>query len=208
MSLIDSTIQQSSQPSPSTRSLRPPSSLLRRPQTRLISDFLVSSVNAFFPPPVTTVGQTRLTALREIDGALKIVEWHEITTSEPRLSRENTWSVELDGLKFDLAVCSASFHHFPSLEDMSRLLASFLKPGGALVVADIKAAPDGRLLFPETHHHLVPHRDRIIEAHLRGAFESAGLGAFEMRDAPTPKLPNVLKERTTWFIARGVKPAA
>ena len=90
---------------------------------------------------------------------------------------------------------------------MSRLLASFLKPGGALVVVDIKAAPDGRLLFPETHLHLVPHRFGITEAHLRGAFEGAGLGAFELHDAPTLKLPNVLKEHTTWFVARGVKGA-
>ncbi|PIL33024.1 hypothetical protein GSI_04473 [Ganoderma sinense ZZ0214-1] len=66
---------------------------------------------------------------------------------------------------------------------------------------------DGRQLFPETHHHLVPHRHGISEAHLRGAFEGAGLGAFEMHDAATLKLPNVLKEvRTTWFVARGVKP--
>ena len=89
---------------------------------------------------------------------------------------------------------------------MSRFLASFLRPGGALVVLDIKAAPDGRQLFPETHHHLVPHRHGISEAHLRGAFEGAGL-TFELKDTSMLALPSVLKEaRTTWFVARGVKP--
>ncbi|KAM5542804.1 hypothetical protein V8D89_003765 [Ganoderma adspersum] len=114
---------------------------------------------------------------------------------------------ELDGIKFDLVVCCASFHHFASIDDTTRLLASFLKPGGALLVADIKAADDGRQLFPESHHGLVPHRHGITEARLREAFEGAGLGAFELHDAATHKLPHDPHgEEVTWFVARGVKP--
>ncbi|PIL33027.1 hypothetical protein GSI_04476 [Ganoderma sinense ZZ0214-1] len=114
---------------------------------------------------------------------------------------------ELDGVKFDLVVCCASFHHLASIDDTTRLLASFLKPGGALLVADIKAADDGRQLFPETHHGLVPHRHGITEARLREAFEGAGLGAFDFHDAATQKLPHDPHgEEATWFVARGVKP--
>ena len=103
--------------------------------------------------------------------------------------------------------CCASFHHFASIDDTTRLLASFLKPGGALLVADIKAADDGRQLFPESHHGLVPHRHGITEERLRAAFEGAGLGAFELHDAATHKLPHDPHgEEVTWFVARGVKP--
>ncbi|KAI0753758.1 hypothetical protein C8Q74DRAFT_1306825 [Fomes fomentarius] len=36
---------------------------------------------------------------------------------------------ESDGIKFDVIVCCASYHHFPSIGDTTRVLASFLKPG-------------------------------------------------------------------------------
>ncbi|KAI1791562.1 S-adenosyl-L-methionine-dependent methyltransferase [Ganoderma leucocontextum] len=98
---------------------------------------------------------------------------------------------ELEGTKFDLVVCCASYHHFASIDDTTHLLASFLKPGGALL----------------THHGLVPHRHGIAEAQLRAVFEGAGLGAFELKDAATQKLPHDLGGAdTTWFVARGVKP--
>lgn len=88
---------------------------------------------------------------------------------------------------------------------MTRTLAFFLKPGGSILIVDIKAAPDGRVLFPETHLHIVPHKHGLTEEMMRKAFGEAGLVQFELKDmAPfdNPYLPDAV-----WFIARGVKPA-
>ncbi|KAI0781499.1 S-adenosyl-L-methionine-dependent methyltransferase [Trametes elegans] len=110
---------------------------------------------------------------------------------------------ELDGAKFDLVVCSAAYHHFPSIQETTRALASLLKPGGALLVVDIKAAPDGKVLFPENLFPLVPYRQGFTEEVMRAAFEDAGLTEFEMKDGKTK--PEGPKIDLAWFIARGVK---
>ena len=90
------------------------------------------------------------------------------------------------------------------------MLAARLVPGGALLVADIKATDDDRRLFPDTHVGLVPHTHGISETRLREAFEGAGLGAFEMRDATTAPMPHWGPDAAplTWFVARGIKPVA
>ncbi|KAL0947661.1 hypothetical protein HGRIS_013749 [Hohenbuehelia grisea] len=49
---------------------------------------------------------------------------------------------ELEGRKFDVIVCAMSYHHLPSTVDTTRVLAHFLKPGGALVVVDIHNSPE------------------------------------------------------------------
>ncbi|KAI0781500.1 S-adenosyl-L-methionine-dependent methyltransferase [Trametes elegans] len=112
---------------------------------------------------------------------------------------------ELGGALFDVVVCCASYHHFPSIEDTTRMLVRFLKPGGALLVTDIRAAPDDRVLFRETHHHIVPHTRGFTEDVVRHAFEDAGLVKFEMRDAFEAKM-TASGEHTQWFIARGLRP--
>ncbi|KAH9890508.1 S-adenosyl-L-methionine-dependent methyltransferase [Cubamyces lactineus] len=112
---------------------------------------------------------------------------------------------ELGGAKFDLITCSASYHHFADIAETTRALAYFLKPGGSLLVADLKAAPDGKELIPSTHHHLVPHKHGLSEEMMRTTFEGAGLVEFEMTEAGTFKFNEATPE-ATWFIARGVKP--
>ncbi|OSD02116.1 S-adenosyl-L-methionine-dependent methyltransferase [Trametes coccinea BRFM310] len=112
---------------------------------------------------------------------------------------------ELDDAKFDVVVCCASYHHFPSIEQTTRVLAHFLKPGGSLLVTDIRAAPDGRVLFKETHHHIVPHKHGFTEDMIRTAFDGTGLINFEMKDAFKAKM-TATGEDTMWFVARGVKP--
>ncbi|KAI0333132.1 S-adenosyl-L-methionine-dependent methyltransferase [Cubamyces sp. BRFM 1775] len=112
---------------------------------------------------------------------------------------------ELGGAKFDLITCSASYHHFADIAETTRTLAFFLKPGGSILVADLKAAPDGKELVPSTHHHLVPHKHGFTEEAMRTAFESAGLVEFEMTEMGTYKFNEATPE-STWFIARGVKP--
>ncbi|KAI0648430.1 S-adenosyl-L-methionine-dependent methyltransferase [Trametes meyenii] len=116
---------------------------------------------------------------------------------------------ELDGATFDLVVCCASYHHFPSIAATTRTLAHFLSPGGTLLVTDVRAAPDGRTLFKDTHRHIVPHACGLREEDVRAAFEGAGAGleAFEMRDAFGARM-RATGEETRWFVARGVKPAA
>ncbi|TBU29336.1 S-adenosyl-L-methionine-dependent methyltransferase [Dichomitus squalens] len=111
---------------------------------------------------------------------------------------------ELDGLKFDIVVCCASYHHFPSIEETTRVLASFLKPGGSLLVADIKAEEDGRLLFSEGYHHIVPHKHGLSEEEMRNAFEGAGLAKFETRETFKAKMRSTGQDMQ-WFVARGVK---
>ncbi|KAM5542807.1 hypothetical protein V8D89_003768 [Ganoderma adspersum] len=112
---------------------------------------------------------------------------------------------ELDGLKFDVVMCCASYHHFPSIPETTRVLASFLKPGGSLLVADIKAEEDGRVIFPEVHHHLVPHTRGLSEETMCEAFGRAGLAEFEMRESFRAKMRST-GEYVRWFVARGVLP--
>ena len=101
--------------------------------------------------------------------------------------------------------CCAAYHHFPDIAETTRVLASFLKLGGALLVADVHAAPDGRELWPAAHHHIVPHKHGFTEEEMRGAFEGAGLKDFEMRDAFKAKM-RATGGQTRWFIAKGLKP--
>ncbi|PIL33006.1 hypothetical protein GSI_04455 [Ganoderma sinense ZZ0214-1] len=112
---------------------------------------------------------------------------------------------ELDGFKFDIVVCCASYHHFPSIVETTRVLASFLKPGGALLVVGIKAEEDGRVIFPEVHHHLVPHTRGLSEETMHEAFRRAGLAGFEMRESFRAKMRST-GEYVRWFVARGVLP--
>ncbi|KAL0947659.1 hypothetical protein HGRIS_013746 [Hohenbuehelia grisea] len=44
---------------------------------------------------------------------------------------------ELEGRRFDVVVCAMSYHHFSSTVETTRVLACFLKPGGALIVTDL-----------------------------------------------------------------------
>ncbi|PIL33030.1 hypothetical protein GSI_04479 [Ganoderma sinense ZZ0214-1] len=112
---------------------------------------------------------------------------------------------ELDGLKFDIVVCCASYHHFPSIAETTRVLASFLKPGGVLLVADIKAEEDGHVIFPDVHHHLVPHTRGLSEETMGEAFQRAGLSGFEMKESFRAKMRST-GEYVRWFVARGVMP--
>ncbi|RPD55677.1 S-adenosyl-L-methionine-dependent methyltransferase [Lentinus tigrinus ALCF2SS1-6] len=137
---------------------------------------------------------------------------------------------ELDGAKFDIVVvrtvplpfspsttvhvgnelqCCASYHHIASIDATTRVLASFLKPGGSLLITDLKAEADNRELVPEAHHSTVPHTRGIAEARLRETFKGAGLGEFVMKDAGQEDMTHWGRERVqvTWFVARGVKPA-
>ena len=73
-----------------------------------------------------------------------------------------------------------------------------------MLVADIRAAEDGRELFAATHHHLVPHTHGLTEEAVRRAFEGAGLVDIDFRDSFKAK-SKATSEEVQWFVVRGVK---
>ncbi|KAL1753379.1 S-adenosyl-L-methionine-dependent methyltransferase, partial [Schizophyllum commune] len=78
--------------------------------------------------------------------------------------------------KFDVAVCAASYHHFPSIEEITRKLARTLKPGGVLMVADLVKVEGAEDLYTEHGDaSLVYYHGGIAEADIRTTFEEAGL---------------------------------
>lgn len=119
-----------------------------------------------------------------------------------------------------------AYHHFASITDTTRVLASFLNPGGALLVADMLTSPilsdegtpaegtpaestsaEGKPeeLIPKSYEHAAPHRFGFDEQTMKEVFEGAGLGGFEMVEATRTKLPMGNKP-VTLFVAKGVKP--
>jgi len=88
---------------------------------------------------------------------------------------------ELDSMRFDVIVCAQAYHHFSSIEDTTRILAFFLKPGGALIVLDLiktdddpheamkqvieKALQGDIAHVHHTHGHAAPGTDDTASAH-------------------------------------------
>ncbi|KAF8320116.1 S-adenosyl-L-methionine-dependent methyltransferase [Clavulina sp. PMI_390] len=60
---------------------------------------------------------------------------------------------ELDGLKFDVIICSMAYHHFRSIEETTKVLAFHLKPGGKIIVVDMIYDPKVAAFFAEAHGH-------------------------------------------------------
>ncbi|KAI0046938.1 S-adenosyl-L-methionine-dependent methyltransferase [Auriscalpium vulgare] len=109
---------------------------------------------------------------------------------------------ELDGLRFDLIVCSMAYHHFASYVDMTRILAFFLKAGGHLFVVDIMKNEDGMAVIPQKFGHIVPHLHGLSESDMRGAFEGAGLQDFSY--GLLTKMKRNGKDESL-FLTKGVK---
>lgn len=128
---------------------------------------------------------------------------------------------ELDGQKFDVIVvsksfadrpvlhadipqCAASYHHIVDIDSITRILASFLKPGGSLLVADILKDSDGQEKGELLQHfrHVVPHSGGFTETEARSNFEQAGL-----RNIECAKIPMKVKlhgQDVDFFLARGM----
>ncbi|KAJ7611695.1 S-adenosyl-L-methionine-dependent methyltransferase [Roridomyces roridus] len=105
---------------------------------------------------------------------------------------------ELDGQKFDVIVCSAAYHHLESIDDTTRVLSFFLKPGGCLLVVDFMKSDQP---VPED----VPNSGGFTEADIRKAFVGARLDGFEF-DPFTKAMFH--GQRVTVFLAKGSKPAS
>jgi len=100
---------------------------------------------------------------------------------EPHEMRAVCALSELDAQdRFDLIVCSMAYHHFAAVDEVSRELVKYLKPGGTLAVADIAdtgqhsdgGAPPHLMAGYE---HIVAHTHGFSEEDIRALFVGTGL---------------------------------
>ena len=88
---------------------------------------------------------------------------------------------------------------------MTRILVGFLKPGGALLIADILKGGWAKKPFieaPAGWEHSVAHKHGFDEAEIKALFEGAGLGQFTFN--PDLRAGEGDSE-TKIFVAKGVK---
>ena len=100
--------------------------------------------------------------------------------------------------------CSQAYHHFADVAGTTALLASFLKPGGSLLVLDQMRRPDD--VFPDAYRSVVAHTHGFGADDVRALFEGAGLRDVEYAFAFDAKIEGFGEIKA--FIARGVKPLA
>lgn len=150
---------------------------------------------------------------------------------------------ELDGAKFDVVLvsqlpfllsesftssahlmrflnqCTMAYHHFESINDLTKILAFFLKPGGSLMVAD-KERPSEKTAETVVHaedtsvektaEKHIGHAHGFTEEDIKSAFEGAGLKSVshEHVASATPLKGNGNYPDVGIFLAQAVKPAA
>ena len=83
--------------------------------------------------------------------------------------------------------CASAYHHFQSIQDVTKALVSYLKPGGTLIVVDLIQPGEDVLdldeLFPDHDGTIVAHRGGFREETVVYAFQQAGLEGIEFRPA-------------------------
>ncbi|KAF8626033.1 hypothetical protein AX15_005123 [Amanita polypyramis BW_CC] len=109
---------------------------------------------------------------------------------------------ELDGAKFDVIVCASAYHHFESIDKITRCLAYLLKPGGALIVLDF-GRKDYDIVREEAHRKIVPHSRGIDKADVIHAFEQAGLESVSYEHAFDTVIHDI---PLSYVVVKGVKP--
>jgi hypothetical protein len=116
-----------------------------------------------------------------------------------------------------------AYHHFPSVEQVTRDIVEYLKPSGMLAVADIAPrvhvhAADGDgdgdgvnesesgvpPIIPAEYEHLVSHTRGFTEEYMRALFEGAGLVNFTFEQFTSAKWHG---RDIDFFLATGTKPA-
>lgn len=105
-----------------------------------------------------------------------------------------------------------AYHHFPSVEQVTRDLVEYLKPNGVLAVADIAArapvhaAADGDeapAIIPAEYEHIVSHTRGFTDEYMRALFEGAGLVDFTIEQFTSAKWHG---RDIDFFLATGTKP--
>ncbi|KAL5636259.1 hypothetical protein ACGC1H_004916 [Rhizoctonia solani] len=108
-----------------------------------------------------------------------------------------------DGIEFDVIVCSGAYHHFDDINDITKTLASYLKPGtGMLVIVDVLASPEAAYLLSK-HDHIVVNTNGFDEELIRSTFVDAG-GLREFSFKPAFQMDWHEKE-VGLFVAKGVR---
>ncbi|KAJ2916270.1 hypothetical protein MD484_g4156, partial [Candolleomyces efflorescens] len=102
--------------------------------------------------------------------------------------------------KFDLAFCSNSYHHFDQPEEVTRILGTFLKPGGTLLIIDnIQNPNEPPVELKEEHRHFVV-RYGFTEEDIKNYSDAAGLEFVSYSRVPPDE------QDLDLFIAKMVKP--
>lgn len=70
---------------------------------------------------------------------------------------------ELEGVKFDVVLCSMAYHHFRSIEETTSTLMFHLKPGGKLIIIDMIYDPSQKAI-----HRAQGKRDAHEHGHTHG----------------------------------------
>ncbi|KAF9230077.1 S-adenosyl-L-methionine-dependent methyltransferase [Melanogaster broomeanus] len=99
-------------------------------------------------------------------------------------------------------ICASSYHHFPSIDEVTKTLVSYLKPGGSLLVADLIHDESTHEAFPPGFDHIVAHKGGFPEADIRTTFEKAGLGNVTFEKVAEAKRAG---HPVSFFLARGDK---
>ncbi|KAF7971463.1 hypothetical protein HWV62_21044 [Athelia sp. TMB] len=113
----------------------------------------------------------------------------------------------LDGERFDVIVCASSYHHFDSIESVTNTLASYLKPGGVLLVTDIAQRADNTEVISHPHAHIVAHRRGFSPAEMESVFIAAGLVDVRVNGKAIENV-KVHGHDVNIFLAKGVKPSS
>ncbi|KAJ6546828.1 S-adenosyl-L-methionine-dependent methyltransferase [Mycena capillaripes] len=137
-----------------------------------------------------------------VDEFNKGVQNHGISTEHmsavrAELKGEDT---ELDGIKFDVVMCSLAYHHIDDIATVTRLLTFFLKPGGTLLVVDYPTMDAAAV--PEEVLPAIAHKGGISETAIKDVYDAAGLGKFQRVLFKGPKSPMHPEDI---FLAKGVK---
>ena len=74
-----------------------------------------------------------------------------------------------------LAQCASAYHHFTTIEEVTKTLVTYLNPGGSLLVTDLVHGESTHEIFPEDVHHIVAHKGGFTEEDIRSTFEKAEL---------------------------------
>ncbi|KAK0447062.1 hypothetical protein EV421DRAFT_1788372 [Armillaria borealis] len=105
--------------------------------------------------------------------------------------------------------CTMAYHHFESTDEITRILAYFLKPGGALLVTDRVSSDAVPKIedIPEKYEAIVPHKTGFSEEDMRKVFEGAGLESFSLNVIPGVTMDSMfgLTDQKL-FLAKGFKP--
>jgi hypothetical protein len=104
-----------------------------------------------------------------------------------------------------------AYHHFASVEQITRELVTYLKPRGTLAVADIARMPGDTEeaaappVIPAQYEHIVAHTRGFAEEEMRALFEGpGGLENFSFELFTSAKREG---RDIHFFLATGTKPA-